>query len=102
MLLIGDSALQKDTPYCRKVAMGKKGRLEGGGGRDPARGGKKIYHRLISHLLLQRPFTVDSVTSTNFLAHLLFNMRLNRYSKPSVNNTISLNYMPVLVRPNTT
>ena len=42
MLLIVDGALQMDDPYCREVAMGKKGRLEGGGGRDPARGGKNL------------------------------------------------------------
>ena len=47
MLLIVDSALQKDNPYCREVAICKKGRSEGGGGRDPARGGK-ICHGLIS------------------------------------------------------
>jgi len=32
---------QKDNPYSREVVI-CKGRLEGGGGRDPARGGKNL------------------------------------------------------------
>jgi len=86
-----DGALQKDDPYCREVVICKNGRLEGGGGRDPVRGGKNLsWINFASQT--QMPFIIDSVTSIIFLANLLVNIRLNRYSYPSANCTISLNY----------
>ena len=38
----GWCALQKSDSYCREVVMGKKGRLEGGGGEGPCQGWKKF------------------------------------------------------------
>jgi hypothetical protein len=71
MLLIVDSALQKDNPYCREAVICKKvGWKAGEGGTPP--GEEKIYHRLVLHPMSNMPFITDPVTSINF--------HRNRYS----------------------
>jgi len=37
-----DSVLKRTIQVAEKLAICKKGRLEGGGGRDPVRGGKNL------------------------------------------------------------